>query len=107
MVHSGLLSAADAGGSPSSFLLFARERVLRLFEARVRLVTITGVAGVGKTALARAIACPPRRCLGICDLGGERSFDGACAAIARMLDIALRFDGDDDDVIRAIGGVLA
>jgi predicted ATPase/predicted negative regulator of RcsB-dependent stress response len=105
-------SALPAG----AFVGRARERQAldRLIGEGARLVTLVGVAGVGKTRLALEWARGAEGALGregaaiaFCDLAEARSVDDACAALARVLGVALAASATAEEAVVQLGRALA
>jgi predicted ATPase len=71
---------------------------LRALLGAARLVTLHGPPGIGKTALARAVAALEPGAV-FCDLGCAKSYEDVCFVLAGELDVSL---GGGED----LGGVL-
>src|SRR6185312_15838849 len=86
----------------------------RAVAGGARLVTVLGVAGVGKTRLALewaraaegALLREGGRLL-LCDLGGAAGPDDACAAVARALGAPLAAEATADEAVAQVGRALA
>ncbi len=89
-------------------VLFGRDEERRalaaLFDQGARLVTLHGPPGIGKTALARAVASDSGGST-FCDLAGARSVADACMVVAGALDVSL--GGGRDPVAMLAGAVRA
>src|SRR5262249_22982196 len=87
-----------------------RERELRglraLLSSGIRLVTITGTAGVGKTRIARELVRADPRLVAFCDVSRARSEEEVCVVVARALGIVLPVGPATLSVAR-VGAVLA
>src|SRR5262245_60830795 len=81
-------------------------RLDALLSTGMRLATITGTAGVGKTRLVREFARPRREVLGFCDLTAARSLDELCTIVARALRIPLSSEQDVGSAVQQIGLAL-
>src|SRR5204862_8115398 len=82
------------------------DRIEALLSTGVRLITITGTAGVGKTRLAQEFAREPRDVLAFCDLTAARSLDDVCSSVARALSIPLSSEEDIGKAVRHVGLAL-
>jgi predicted ATPase len=84
--------------------------VLGDLEAKERLVTLLGPAGIGKTRLALECATSwqtssPGRSLLACDLGEARDLSAILRAVARALDVSL--DSASADLVAQLGLALS
>lgn len=81
----------------------------RLAGEGARLVTLLGVAGVGKTRLALEWARGGQAgaSFAFCALEEARTIDDACAALARALGVALAAQATTDETVAQLGRALA
>ncbi len=92
-----------------------RGAIAGFFEAGLRLVTIVGPGGVGKTALAARFALDHAAAYAahggggawVCDLTESRSAMAMCAAVAAAVDVPLDRETSEPRVVAALGRALA
>src|SRR5262245_13473514 len=79
----------------------------RLFADGARVVTLTGIGGVGKTRLARRHARVEARAVLFCALAEASSVEAAHRVVAAALGVALANGDAGDDARAQLGRVLA